>query len=71
MRQTTAQKRTIRRLQQLTPELTGIYNCECKSRKRTLKNARIVISRDGKRSLIGRDWLNQLNFRVGDANGND
>ena len=29
-----------------------------------------MISWDGKRSLIGRDWLNQLNFRVGEANGN-
>ena len=38
--------------------------------KRTIKNAKTVISRDGKRSLIGRDWLNQLNFRVGEANGN-
>ena len=38
--------------------------------KRTMKNARIVITRDGKRSLIGRDWLNELNFKVGEVNGN-
>ena len=37
--------------------------------KRTITNSRIVISREGKRSLIGRDWLIQLNFRVGEANG--
>ena len=29
-----------------------------------------MISRDGERSLIGLDWLNQLNFRVGEANRN-
>ena len=34
------------------------------------KNARILITRDGKRSLIGRDWLNQLNFRVGEVTKN-
>ena len=38
--------------------------------KRGIKNARIVIPSDDKRSLIGRDWLNQLNFIVGEANGN-
>ena len=35
--------------------------------KKKLKNSRILITRDGKRSLIGRDWLNQLNFRVGEV----
>ena len=49
--------------------LLGFTNVNVKVGKRTIKNARIVISRDGKRSLIGRDWLNQLNFRVGAANG--
>ena len=48
----------------------GLMTVNVKVRKRTIKNARTVISRDGKRSLIGRDWLNQLNFRVGEANGN-
>ena len=38
--------------------------------KRTIKNARIVITKDGKRSLIRRDWLNQLNFEVDEVNGN-
>ena len=38
--------------------------------KRKLKNAIIAITRYGKRSLIGRDWLTQLNFRVSQANGN-
>ena len=28
-----------------------------------------MITRDGKRSLIGRDWLSQSNFGVGEANG--
>ena len=38
--------------------------------KRNNKNARIVNMRDEKRSLIRRDRLNQLNFRVEEANGN-
>ena len=38
--------------------------------KRKAKNARIVINRDGKRLLIGRDWLAQLNYHVGDADSN-
>ena len=48
----------------------GFTNMNVKVGKRTIKNARIVISRDGKRSLIGRDWRSQLNFRWGEANGN-
>ena len=32
--------------------------------KRTIKNARILISRDGGKSLIRRDWLAKLNCRV-------
>ena len=50
--------------------LLGYTTANVKVGKRTIKNARIVISRDGNRSLIGRDWLNQLNFNVGEANGN-
>ena len=38
--------------------------------KRKIKNARIVITRDGKRSLIRRDWLAKLNYHVGEANSN-
>ena len=49
--------------------LLGSTNVNVKVGKRTIKNAKIVISRDGKRSLIGRDWLNQLIYRVGAANG--
>ena len=44
--------------------LLGFTNVNVKVGKRTIENARIVISSDGKQSLIGRDWLNQLNFRV-------
>ena len=50
--------------------LLGFMTAEVKVIRKTIKNARIVITRDGKRSLIGRDWLNQLNFRMGEANGN-
>ena len=35
---------------------------------RIIRIARIVITRDGKRSVFVRDWLEQLNFRVGEAN---
>ena len=35
-----------------------------------IKNAKILITKDGKRSLIGRDWLTQLNFRVGEVTRN-
>ena len=35
--------------------------------KRNFKKARLVIARDGKRSLIGRDWLIQVNFHVAEA----
>ena len=50
--------------------LLGFMTADVKAGKGTIKNARIVITRAGKRSLIGRDWLNQLNFRMGEANGN-
>ena len=35
--------------------------------RKKIKNARVVLTREGKRSLIGRDWLAQLNFRVGES----
>ena len=44
--------------------LLRFTNVNVKVEKRTIKNARLVISRDGKRPLIGQSWLNQLNFRV-------
>ena len=50
--------------------LLGFTSVDVKVGKRTIKNARIFITRDGKRSLIGRDWLNQLNFRVREAGEN-
>ena len=50
--------------------LLGFMTVDVQVGKRKLKIARLVITRDGKRSLIGRDWLTQLNFRVGEANGN-
>ena len=39
--------------------LLGYATVNVKVGKRTI---RVVITRDGKRSLIGRDWLNQLIF---------
>ena len=35
--------------------------------KQKTKGARTVITRDGIKSLIGRDWLTKLNFRVAKA----
>ena len=37
--------------------LLGFTNVNVKLEKRAIKYARILISREGKRSLIGRDWL--------------
>ena len=51
-------------------DLLGFMTVDVQVGKRKLKNARIVITRDGKRSLIERDLLTQLNIRVGEANGN-
>ena len=45
--------------------LLRFTNVNVKVEKRTIKNARIVISRYGKRPLIVRRCPNQLNFRVG------
>ena len=50
--------------------LVGFSNMEVQEGKRKITNARIVITRDGKRSIIGRDWLAQLNYHVGEANSN-
>ena len=48
--------------------LLGFTTVEVQVGKKKLKNARILITRgNGKRSSIGRDWLNQLNFRVGEV----
>ena len=46
--------------------LTGVINVDVQVGKRTVKRARIVIARNGKK-LAGRDWLTQLNFRVAGA----
>ena len=35
-----------------------------------MKHTRILITRDGTGYLIGRDWLKQLNFRVGGVTEN-
>ena len=48
----------------------GFITADVQVGRKKNKNAKIVITRDGKRSLIGRDWLAQLNFRVGEANKN-
>ena len=44
--------------------LLGFTTVKVKVGERKLKNSRILITRDRKRSLIGRDWRNHLNFRV-------
>ena len=47
--------------------LIGFINVDVQVGKRTIRRARIVIARDGKKSLVGRDWLTQLNCRVSEA----
>ena len=41
-----------------------LNQCECASGKRGNQIARIVRIRNGTKSLIGRDWLAQLNFEL-------
>ena len=47
--------------------LIGFINVDVQVGKRTIKRARIVIARDGKKSVLGRDWLTQRNYRVAEA----
>ena len=35
--------------------------------KVTIKKARMIIAREGKRSLVDRDYVTQLNFRIAEA----
>ena len=49
-------------------KLLGFTTVDVKVGKKEIKKARVVITRDGKKSLIGRDWLTSLNFRVADIN---
>ena len=42
--------------------LLGFINVDDQVGKETIKKARMVIAREGKKSLVGRDWLTQLNF---------
>ena len=48
--------------------LSGYTTVDVKVGKKTIKNARVVIARGGKNSLIGQDWLAKLNFRVAESN---
>ena len=49
------------------PNLFGFISVDVQVGKRNMKKARLIIARDGKRSLIGRDWLAQLNFHAAEA----
>ena len=44
--------------------LVGYITVDVEVGKQKMTRARIVISRDGKKSLIGRDWLTKLNYRL-------
>ena len=48
--------------------LLGLTTVDVKVGKKEIKKARVVITWDGKKSLIGRDWVTSLNFRVADTN---
>ena len=50
--------------------LLGLTTADVQVGKRRMKTGRIVKTRNWKRSLIGRDWLNQLNFRVDESHEN-
>ena len=47
--------------------LLGYITVEVQVWKRIIKNAVMIIARDGKKSLLRRDWLAQLNFREAKA----
>ena len=50
--------------------LLGYTTVGVKVGKQTIKQARVVKAREGKKSLIGRDWLAKLNFRIAESNKN-
>ena len=47
-----------------TRNLLGFIKVDVKLGKELVRKARIVISRDGKRSIIGGDWLTKLQLKV-------
>ena len=65
--QTTAKERGKRRYDGKPLNLIGFINVDVQVGKRTIKKAQIVIARDRKRSLVRRDWLTQLTYRVAEA----
>ena len=44
--------------------LLGYIIVTVKVGQKTIKGARLIITRDGGRSLIGRDWMSQLNYTL-------
>ena len=50
--------------------LLEFTTADVKVGKQILKQERIVITREGKKTLIGRDWLAKLNFKVAESNNN-
>ena len=47
--------------------LVGYITLNVEVGKQEMRGAKIVISRNGKKSLIGRDWLTKLNYRTIEA----
>ena len=47
--------------------LLGYITVEVQVGKQIIKKAMMIRARDGKKSLVGRDWLAQLNFQVAEA----
>ena len=62
------QKRRIRGYTGRPLNLLGYNMLEVQVGKRTIKRTRIVIAREGKKSLVDRDRLAELEFRVAGAN---
>ena len=45
-------------------DLMGVLYCNVKVGKKSIKRARILVAREGVKALIGRDWLNQLQYEI-------
>ena len=64
---TNADTRANRQLQRTPRELVGFVKVDVKLGKKLIWNTRIVITKDGQRSLTGQDWLANLGFELAEA----
>ena len=45
-------------------DLLGYIHVHIKVGQKEIKRARVVIARTGSKSIVGRDWLNQLKYKM-------